>query len=275
MNDLTITNIPMSDIHADEEFNCRGVIAAIDVVDLAKDIADKGLIQPVVVSPYPEERQKETGFKYLLIAGYRRHMAHRVLKATEISAIVRDDMQDEAQARYFNLSENLQRKDLTILQEAKALQKLKDLGISEVDTAEHLGASRGWVQVRYMLLELPEEVQAEVEAGFITQSQIRDLFSIQRVGTQEDVFDAVRTLKDAKIKGRKNADIAVKAPKTMKKHRKRGEINEMLEHCQEYLHNGFWARCMAWCSGEISTKDFEDSAKEFAQSQDKVYVNAE
>lgn len=276
MSDLEIKteieNILMTEIHADDSFNCRGVISPIDVVDLVKDIEKRGLIQPVVVTPYDEAKAKETGYKYLLIAGYRRHMAHQVLVKTRIEAIIRADIGNEVEARYFNLAENFQREDLTIMQEARALLKLQELRVTESDAAERLGASRGWVQIRYMLLKLPTGIQNEVEAGFITQTQIRELYALYLVGSLDQLTDAVKQMKDAKIAGRKTATIKIKTPKSQKKHRKRREINEMLDHMQEHLPNSFWARVMAWCSGEISTDDFEISIEEYAEEQYKSYV---
>ena len=48
---IEVVDIPLTEIDADENFNCRGKIAPIDVVDLAKDITERGLIQPVSVAP--------------------------------------------------------------------------------------------------------------------------------------------------------------------------------------------------------------------------------
>ena len=163
----TIKQIPLDDIHADAEFNCRGDILPIDVHDLALDIKERGLLQPVIVSPYTEEQEAETGYKYRLIAGFRRFTAHRVIQEKRILCIIRPDMVDEAEARLLNLTENTQRKDLNILQEARALTGLRALGVGEFDIAKRLGKSRGWVQVRCILLKLPEELHQEAAAGLI------------------------------------------------------------------------------------------------------------
>lgn len=278
MNDRRIHDIPLNEILFDQEFNCRGKIAAIDVVDLVNDIRTRnGLIQPVTVTPLDDDRAKKTGCKYLLVAGYRRYMAHRVLVWDKIDSIIRTDMVDQEQACLFNLSENLQRKDLNVLQEAKAIQRLHDLGVSEVDTATKLNKSRGWVQVRYMLLKLPKEVQNEVAGGFIPQSGIRDLFTVLRYGNEEKCFEAARKIKDAKLSGRKaQLDSLKKKKLSNKRHRKRAEIFEMMNHMMEFLPAGLYSRCLAWCAGEISDMDLYETIHEHCESEgtknNRVYM---
>lgn len=269
---IKVLSIPLSEIHADDNFNCRGEIAPIEVVDLAKDIEIRGLIQPVVVTPYDDQKQKETGYKYLLVAGYMRRMAHVVLKKKTIQALVRQDIGDEAEIRFFNLAENLQRKDLNIMQEARALNKLKSLGITREETARRIGKSPGWVQIRYMFLGLPEEIQQEIAAGLITQGQIREIFTIFNTVGKEEAFNAVKKLKDAKIKGRSITVNPHAKKKDSKKHRTRGEIFEMMEHIQETVGNGLYTRCLAWAAGEITNEDLFISCDEHAETQGKVFV---
>ena len=269
-----LLSIPLTDIHMDEEFNCRGRIAPIDVVDLAKDIEANGLIQPVTVAPYPEDMIKKTGCKYRLIAGYRRYMSHRVIQRSEIPAIIRPDMADDMKARFFNLSENLKRQDLDIVQEAKAIKRLKDLGVAEVATAERLGKSRGWVQIRYMLLSLPEAIQAECTAGFITQSNIRELFAINNTAGKDSCFAAAKKLKEAKISGRKAMNVNPnRAKPTAKYHRKRSEIFEVMDNIQRQLGNFIGTRLLAWCAGEISNAELYMSIEEYANENGLDYTN--
>ena len=254
--------IPLSDIHYDEDFNCRGRIAPIDVIDLAKDIRVRGQLQAVLLSPYSEEDQVKTGFKYRLIAGYRRFTAHQVLSQgrdgdpqfLKIDCVVREDMQDEAEARFLNLAENIQRKDLNIAQEAKALSKLEALGVGESDAAARLGKSRGWIQVRYMLLRLPEDIQIQVAAGLITQTNIRDLYSIYNTSGLDATYEAVKKLKDAKAAGRKGIRVKPKA-KNSKRIRSRSELFGLQDHIRGQFGNGPMTVILAWCAGEIDDSE--------------------
>ena len=272
---MEIKAIPLSEIHADEEFNCRGKILPIDVVDLARDIQAHGLIQPVMIRPYDAEKQAKTGCKYLLIMGYRRYKAHLINETETIDAIINEDITDEVHCRVLNLSENLKRKDLNILQEALAISKLKYLGIGRRETAKQLGMSEGWVQLRFMLLDLPEEIQEEVAAGYIVSNQIRDLYSVYRNRGKEQCYELACRYKDAKIKGIPIQLNPNRMKKSVKHHRKRGEIFVMQQHIQEIVGNSFATRCLAWASGEITNGSLYDDIGEIAKVQGKDYTPPE
>ena len=277
MNTMQITQVPMSEILFDEDFNCRGPIAPMEVVDLAKSIKEQGLIQPVVAAPLTGHRLSENpGKKYLLIAGYRRYTAFKVNGESEIPTIVRTDMGDEVDARFFNLSENLQRKDLNIIQEAQALSRLEALNVTEPDAAARLGMSRGWVQVRYMVLRLPELVQAEIAAGWLSQTQIRDAYSHLKENGEEACFEVVKAFKDDKIKGRKGTRKKVVKDKAKnsesRKHRERDEMFILQAHIfEEFGGNNVLTRLLAWTAGEISTGDLHVALAEYAKTLGRGY----
>ncbi len=261
--------ISISEIHADPEFNCRGAIAPIDVIDLAKNIQRNGLLQPVVVSPYSEELQQKTGFKYRLIMGYRRHKAHQINEATEIQAKIKD-VQDDREARILNLSENVKRKDLNIVQEANAIRALKDLGATQEDVANELEMSKGWVQVRFMLLDLPEEIHKEAAADMLTQYNIRELYKLRH--DKEALYAAVKKIKTHKLSGSKRAFKPINKKKaSTKKQRTKAEVFELMEHCQMNIGNGLWTRTLAWTAGEINDYEMYSSIKEFADNMGVEY----
>jgi len=270
---MELVYIKIANIDDNYELNCRGKITPIDVVDLAKDIALRGLIQPIAIAPYDEAKKLETGKQWRLLAGFRRLMAHRVNEQKEIACVIRQ-IDNELDALTFNLAENIKRKDLNILQEANAIKRLRDLGVPETEAAERLDASRGWVQVRFMLLGLPEEVQKEAAAGIITQENIRQLYTIyHKTGDKEQIFEAVRHLKDAKIRGRSIKITANKeAAKRQKKHRKRQEIFELMDHLQKTIGNGLHTRVLSWAAGEITDEDVFYSIKIYAVEREIPYT---
>ena len=274
---MQVETLAVNEILFDEDFNCRGHITPMDVVDLAKSIKEHGLIQPVVVTMLTGARlNAHPDKKYLLIAGYRRYTAFRINKDSNIPAIIRTDMGDEADARLFNLSENLQRKELNIPQEAAALAKLYKLGLTETQIAERLGMSRGWVQVRVMVLKLPTVVQAEIAAGWLNQTQIRDVYSHYTNLGEDACYDVVKKFKDDKLKGRKNTRKKVSKKKdknpSVKRERTRDDIFELQEHVYgQFRGNSIITRVLAWCAGEISSDELHTSIEDYADSHGLEY----
>jgi ParB/RepB/Spo0J family partition protein len=142
-----IMDIPLNQLHADEEFNSRGPIDPFEIRELIESIASKGLLQPIAVYPYNDNERKKYNKKYKIILGYCRYAAHQALKKEVITCIVKPWM-DVTTARVLNLTENIRRKDLNILQEAKSLENFKNAGWTMEMVAKQLNVSRSWVQNR-------------------------------------------------------------------------------------------------------------------------------
>jgi ParB family chromosome partitioning protein len=273
MASLEQVTIRVDDIHADESFNCRGNITPMDVADLANDIKRQGLLQPIVVMQYSDAKVVETGKHWKLLAGFRRHMAHRVNKMEFIDARVVPNM-SEADATILNLTENLKRADLNIMQEARAIKRLYDYGVGEVDCAERIGKSRGWVQIRYMLLKLPVELQSEVEQGYIKQTDIRELYTIMGAAGVDACFNEAKRVKEARLQGRTRKIKMgghVKDPNT-KRIRKKSEITGMTELILDTIGPCFGSRVAAWCSGEISDFELFKACEEEANIYGKAFT---
>jgi len=190
--EVDIKLIEVSKIYSDPSFNCRGFITPLNVIDLARDITKRGLIEPVIIRPRIVTTPE--GFDYVLIAGHRRHMAYVVNEAKHIPAIVRENV-DDFEARCINAIENLKREDLNMLQEARTVEHFKNAGWSRDDVAKELGVSSGWVQVRFMILNMPEEIQQAIAAGFYTQTQIRDLNGIKEPKKQMEIAKVLKAAK--------------------------------------------------------------------------------
>jgi ParB family chromosome partitioning protein len=205
-NNYEVQEIDISSIYSDNDFNCRGPIPKIDVVDLAKDIERNSLMFPISVQPVKDATGVPEGYSYRVIAGHRRLAAFIVLNKTTIPAMIRRGL-NELQARILNLGENLKRQNLNLLQEAKALQKLRELGLTQEQIAMELGSSRSWVQVRVNLLSLPEAIQNEAAAGMLNQSQIKQIYSLK---TPERQYEAVRKIKNSLASGIRGVDVGKK-----------------------------------------------------------------
>lgn len=245
--------LPISEIYADDEFNCRGNIAPIDVVHLAKDIQRIGLLSPIVVQPF-----NKNGKKYRVVCGYRRLAAFKINQATTIPAFIKEGLSD-LQARVVNLGENINRKDLNLLQEAKAILPFKAAGWSGNRIAEELGVNRGWLQIRLALLDLPEEIQKEAAAGIINQQHILQLHGMPK--TRQ--FEAVKRIKEAKERGQKvvtiHKDEGTPKAAFTKKARKKDEIFEKIVYILQVVgEQNLGSRALAWASGEISDNELEE-----------------
>lgn len=263
---MEVIQIAINKIFSDIDFNCRGSIAPIDVVELARDIEKHGLLEPIVVIPYNDGKNK---FDYQVIAGHRRLVAHKVLKRETISSVIRNDI-DKKQALLINLTENIQRKDLNILQEAKALERLKQEGFSSQEVATSLAKSTTWVRMRFELLELAPEIQAAASVGLITQNQIREIY---RIGDKNKQIDLVKQIKKAKINGEKVPQLYRPKKRNIFKPKARDKegIFEMQQHIQKIIGNNFGTRCLAWAAGEINDLDLFRDIKAIADEADIAY----
>ena len=268
--DYTVHEIPMKEIFSDPEFNCRGYIAPIDVTSLAKDIKENGLQSPIIVQGYSNPTMPDV--KYRIVAGHRRHKAFMINEATEIPAFIRYGL-SELSARLINLTENISRKNLNILEEAKSLKALKTLGMTQEDTAHALNATRGWIQIRFMLLDLPEEIQLEAKAETISQQTIRDLYTLKKQNkTNEELFEFVKRFKEARKNGEKIViRAASKRTGSTKRMRQRGEIFKLQEIISKTFGNGLTTRALAWSAGEIYDKDMIETLTLMAEKQGVTY----
>ncbi len=263
-DEMVVLDVPMEDIFADPNLNCRGEIVPFDVIELSRSIEKNGLMSPITVQPYNLEKDGHT-YKYRVIVGHRRHKSHVILNRKTIKAIVKTGL-TELQARILNLQENLERKNLNILQEALAVQKFKLAGYTMQEVAQNVGMSTGWVQVRFALLDLEPEIQKVAEAGFLTQEQVKDIYSMS---SSEERFDAVKQIKESKLKGEKKA-IKVKKPKKnplARKVRNKDEIFEMNEFILDNLGSNLATRALAWAAGEISDLDLYRDMKKVAEEE--------
>lgn len=267
--DATVQNLPMSEIFADEKFNCRGKIIPIDVVELAQNIRETGLIQPIIVQRFTGG---PPGTKYRVVAGYRRHKAHEVNRADTIKAIILEGLSD-VEAKVINLSENLNREALNLLQEAKAVYELVKQGLTQAEIAEKVQMSRGWVQIRIYTLRLPKPIQEDIEAGWIKSEHIHALQNLP----EEEQYAIVKKIKDAKDGDvTKRARVAIskaKVKKDPKKAAKRDhtQIEKMNDHILDAIGSSFATRCLAWAAGNISTNELYEDIEKEAEYLGKTY----
>lgn len=139
------------------------------LAELAASIKEVGVLQPVVVTPGDEG--------YVLVAGERRWRAARRAGIKTIPAVVRGAVGDSTLVEA--LVENVQRQDLTPLEEAHAYrQLLENYGMSQEQVADRVGKSRPAVSNTLRLLQLPGPVQTMVDAGHLSAGAARSLLGL-------------------------------------------------------------------------------------------------
>lgn len=152
---VTVTMVPLADLipTTDNPRRLRSTDPA--VLELAESIKAHGVLQPVLARPHPHPKKKG---KFDLRAGARRHMAAGIAGLTEIPTIVRE--LDDRAALEITVTENLQREDLTPMEEAKGVQSLLDQDRTYEQVAEQIGRSPSWVARRARLTHLSDQWRA-------------------------------------------------------------------------------------------------------------------
>ncbi len=164
-----LVEIPVDRIDANPS-QPRRRFAAEDLEELAGSIRQHGVLQPLLVS------EAEPG-RYVLVAGERRWRAARLAGLATVPAVIRERV-DHDHSLELALVENLQRRDLTPLEEARAFEQLQTgLGLAQGDIAERVGIDRSTVANALRLLRLPPEVQEWVEEGALSAGHARTLLA--------------------------------------------------------------------------------------------------
>lgn len=146
--------------------------------ELAASLAENGLLQPIVVRP--------VGDRFELVTGERRWRASQTLGWTTIPAIVRELTDEEAAS--LAMIENLQREDLSAVEEAQGyLKLLEQFNWTQSELARRMGKSQSTIANKLRLLRLPESVQERVIRQKLTERHARALLRLPDAETQEKV----------------------------------------------------------------------------------------
>jgi ParB family chromosome partitioning protein len=151
-----------------------------DVSELAASIRQHGLIQPIVVTPHPNHAGK-----YLILAGHRRAAASLSIPLQQVPCIIRADAGTVDDHLALMLVENMQRRNLSPVEKARAMQKLIDRGMTQADVARRLGVTTATVNTHVMLLELDDDALQDVEAGTVQVGEARAAVRAERAERRE------------------------------------------------------------------------------------------
>lgn len=169
----------------------------VALAELTESVQRYGVLQPVLLRKRPEG-------DYELIAGERRLRAAKGAGLEKIPALVREF--GDAEVSEIALIENLQREDLSVIEEARAYQRLiKDFGLKQEELSSRLGRSRSHIANTMRLLNLPGQIQEWLASGVLTAGQARPLLSI---GDQEVQLQAADYIQEHELSARQCEELA-------------------------------------------------------------------
>ncbi|MCX4364371.1 MAG: ParB/RepB/Spo0J family partition protein [Bacilli bacterium] len=180
-----IIQIPVSEVRSNP-YQPRKYFDEVALQELADSIKEHGILEPIIV--------KKAIKGYDLVAGERRTKAARLAGLEKIPAIVKD-FSDEAMME-IALLENIQREDLSAIEEAQAFKNIMDkLNMTQDMVAKRFGKSRSYVTNLLGLLNLPKNVQDDVVSGSISMSHARVLSKFEDVDKVQEMANIIKTNK--------------------------------------------------------------------------------
>ncbi len=205
-----VVQLPVNKIEANR-YQPRSIFNEEKIKELAQTIHTHGMIQPIVVRKLEDD-------KYELIAGERRWRAVQSLEWEKISAIIRE--MTDAETASVALIENLQREELTVIEEAHAYARLLELhSLTQEALAQRLGKNQSTIANKLRLLKLPEEVQQAVLDKAITERHARALIKLKEPEKQLKLLQAILE-HDLNVKQTEERITAMDQPKETPKKKK-------------------------------------------------------
>lgn len=242
-----------------------------DLTELAASIKGMGLLEPLVVAP-----KGKPGEGFVVIGGHRRLAAAAQAGLDGVPCIMRADLCTQASQIEAMLTENLQRSDLTVMEEADAYAQLELLGVKEVAIAKATGRSKATVHQRLLLASLPAARREEFEGGKLSLdgavkcAKLRErwvddteiLEAIDEQGTWafgDGSYGVDRTIERI-LEGRKPQPEAEEAAEEegsldLDGRRAEWESREQERLARQEAGRAAWARMYDWLSGRVTAQD--------------------
>ena len=211
--EININKVSISDL-VSNKFQPRKIFDENDLEDLISSIKERGIIQPIIVRKSADQHSK-----YEIIAGERRWLAAQKAGLHEVPVVITEV--DDLKSLEFAIVENVQRSDLSAIEEARGYQRLiKEFSYDQEKVAQFIGKSRSHIANFLRLLTLPEEVLKLIEtkkissghgkilvglnnAAFLAKKIIEKKLSVRQTENFVKIFkvnkQSIRPSKDANL----------------------------------------------------------------------------
>jgi len=177
-----VVSIPVDDI-IPNRFQPRLKFNEKELQSLAESISEHGIVSPIIV--------RKIGDKFEIIAGERRFKAANLIGLNAVPCIVKE--LDDTESAEVAVIENLQRANLTPIEEAKSYEKLLNKGMTQEQLAKRLGVSQPTIANKVRLLNLCAEVQDALLHSKISERHARSLLQLQDVEMQKNLLNTIIT----------------------------------------------------------------------------------
>jgi ParB family chromosome partitioning protein len=218
---LPVISLALDKIKVDEAKNLRRFNPdAKSVEELAMDIRENGMINPVLVRRYIPVEGETTEAEYELVAGYQRMKAMAHLNAignavdSVAASVVEVEEGDGKRSKILNLKENLRRSEISYIDAAYAVKELQEAGMTAGDVAKEFKKSGAWISYISKMLTLRPEIQKKIHSGDINFRLAKTLPDM----TEEEQDAALEELKT----GASGSDVAQRAKAKKPRKNKRG-----------------------------------------------------
>ena len=234
------------------------------IEELAQSIKENGIMQNLTVVPDKEEEGK-----YLVVIGNRRLTAAREAGIETAPCVVVEDMAEKEQITTM-LMENMNRKDLTVYEEAEAMQMcFEDFGLKVEEIEEKTGLSKTTINHRLNMAKLDKETLVEKAEDKEFQLSITDLYTLEKV---KDINTRNKILKEASD----SRDLANRARQAARQELQERNKAKLIEKCEKLGINkapeGVYYYSSGWEEVERIYLDEEDSKIEIKEAEGVYYV---
>ena len=218
------------------------------IAELASSIKENGLIQPLIV--------RKCNRNYQIIAGERRYRACKLAGLKTVPCIIKDI--DDKQMDTYAIIENIQREDLTPIEEANAYKTLIDTyGMSQTELANKVGKKQSTIANKLRLLKLSDEVKDDLKSKQITERHARAMLSLQPEKQEEVLHEVI----DKSLNVKQTETLINKPPKIKKKNK--GTVKAVSRNFKIAINTINQATDLILKSGVEVTSETEENDDEY------------